>query len=431
MTKSPSLPPPEAGPALAAGGPPAAAHPGHARAVRLYGEHLAGDPAELYRSMRSEFGGVAPVLLDGDIPAWLVLGYREAHQVSSSPLLFGRDCRRWNMWDAVPGDWPLLPFVGWAPSVMFTEGSEHQRRAGAIGDALDAIGRTDLSAICERVADQLIDTFAGEGKADLIAEYANHIPIQVVARLYGIPESQTPALVQDIADSLDVAEKANAAHERNHARMQELVRARRDKPAADVPSRMIAHPSRLTDDEIVMDLLVVMAAAQQPTANWIGNTLRLMLADDAFSLTLQGGRSSVSQALTEVLWKDTPTQNFIGRWAVQDCEVGGQRIRKGDLLILGLAAANTDPQISLAPSGDTANRAHLSFGQGEHGCPFPAPELAEVIAKMAVEVLLDRIPDVTLAVPPEDLRWRPSLWMRGLFSLPVEFTPVYRFTRRA
>ena len=168
-----------------------------------------------------------------------------------------------------------------------------------------------------------------------------------------------------------------------------------------------------------------MAAAQQPTANWIGNTLRLMLIDDQFSLTLQGGRSSADQALNEVLWKDTPTQNFIGRFAVQDCELGGHRIRRGDLLVLGLAAANVDPQVhprSFADSG--SNRAHMSFGHGEHGCPFPAPELAEVIAKAAVEVLLDRIPDVQLGAAASSLGWRPSLWMRGLFALPVTFSPV-------
>jgi len=77
--------------------------------------------------------GSRPILLDGDIPAWFVLGYREIHQVSSNSTLFARDCRRWNMWDRIADDWPLMPFVGWAPSVMFAEGVEHQRRAGAIG----------------------------------------------------------------------------------------------------------------------------------------------------------------------------------------------------------------------------------------------------------------------------------------------------------
>jgi len=403
---------------------------GHADAIRLYGPLLAGDPGELYQSIRSRYGPVAPVLLDGDVPAWFIAGYREVHLVTSNPQLFARDCRRWNAWDYIPGDWPLMPFVGWTPSVMFAEGSEHQRRAGAIGDALDAIDRTELSSICEQVADELIDSFTGTGEADLIAQYATQIPMRVVARLFGIAPEDIPALVQDIADSLDVAEKANAAHQRNFARMQELVKDRHDRPGLDVPSRLLAHPSGLDDDEIIIDLLVVMAAAQQPTANWIGNTLRLMLIDDQFSLTLQGGRSSAGQALNEVLWKDTPTQNFIGRFAVQDCELGGRRIRQGDLLVLGLAAANADPQVhpgSFADSG--INRAHMSFGHGEHGCPFPAPELAEVMARTAVEVLLDRIPDVQLAVMPADLQWRPSLWMRGLFALPVRFTPVTTFSR--
>lgn len=400
-----------------------------ARAVRLYGTQLGGDLTELYRAMRARFGGIVPILLDGGIPAWFVIGYREVHLVTSNPQLFARDCRRWNLWDRIPADWPLMPFVGWTPSVMFAEGSEHQRRAGAIGDALDAVDRTGLRSICEQVADRLIDGFAGDGEADLIASYAQQIPMRVVARLFGIPESDTPALVRDIADSLDVAEKANAAHQRNFERMQQLVKARHGQPGPDVPSRLIAHPSGLTDDEIIIDLLVVMAAAQQPTANWIGNALRLMLVDDQFSLTLQGGRSSADQALNEVLWKDTPTQNFIGRWAVQDCELGGERIQRGDLLVLGLAAANVDPQVhprSFADSG--VNRAHMSFGHGEHGCPFPAPELAEVIAKTAVEVLLDRIPDVELAVPADQLEWRPSLWMRGLFALPVRFSPVTRMS---
>lgn len=398
--------------------------------VRLYGPLVAEDPADLYRRMRREYGPVAPVLLDGDIPAWFVLGYREVNHVTSNPKLFGRDCRRWNAWDRIPPDWPLMPFVGWTPSVMFAEGPEHRRRAGAIGDALDAVDRTELSALCAQIADTLIDGFAGRGEADLIAEYANQIPILVVAGLFGLPDSDTPALMQDIADSLDVDEKANEAHKRNYARMAQLVKDKHEQPGLDVPSRLLAHPAGLTEEEVVIDLLVVMAAAQQPTGNWIGNTLRLMLVDDQFSMALQGGRSSVGQALNEVLWEDTPTQNFIGRWAVHDCELGGRRIREGDLLILGLAAANTDPQVrpdSYADSG--ANRAHMSFGHGEHGCPFPAPELAEVIARAAVEVLLDRLPDVELAVPAAELRWRPSVWMRGLFSLPVTFTPAVRVAR--
>jgi cytochrome P450 len=109
---------------------------------------------------------------------------------------------------------------------------------------------------------------------------------------------------------------------------------------------------------------------------------------------------------------------------VRDTLLGGRQIRAGDCLVLGLAAANTDPQIW--PEGHTGaeNWAHLSFSNGEHRCPYPAPLLADVIARTAVETLLEQLPDVVLAVEPGALTWRPSIWMRGLASLPVRFTPV-------
>ncbi|MET8725182.1 cytochrome P450, partial [Streptomyces misionensis] len=178
------------------------------------------------------------------------------------------------------------------------------------------------------------------------------------------------------------------------------------------------------DEEIVQDLISVIAAAQQPTANWICNTLRLLLTDERFAVNVSGGRLSVGEALNEALWLDTPTQNFIGRWAVRDTQLGGRQIRAGDCLVLGLAAANTDPQIWPDAHVGAENAAHLSFSNGEHRCPYPAPLLADVMARTAVETLLERLPDLVLSVEPETLTWRPSIWMRGLTALPVRFTPV-------
>ncbi|MEC3981335.1 cytochrome P450 [Amycolatopsis sp. H20-H5] len=392
----------------------------------MYGAQFLTDPAALYSQLRQQFGGVAPVLLDGDIPAWLVTGYREIHQVSSDSQLFARDTRRWNQWDNVPGDWPLLPYVMHNPSVMFTEGNEHRRRAGAIGDALSAVDQFDLRAHCERIADRLIDGFVGSGQADLVAQFAMQVPLLAVAKMYGMPEAATPALVRDVAISLDVGPDAIPAYLRVQEAMGRLLALKRELPGADVPTHMMRHQANLTDDEIVQDLLVVTAAAQQPTANWIGNTIRLMLTDSRFAMTLSGGRGSVGQALNEVLWHDTPTQNFIGRFATRDTQLSGNRLRGGDLLVLGLAAANADPHVRPDLSaGAQGNHAHMSFGHGEHGCPYPAPEVADVIARTTVEVLLDRLPDLALAVPAESLVWRPSVWMRGLESLPVTFTPTY------
>ncbi|HXT88724.1 MAG TPA: cytochrome P450 [Trebonia sp.] len=400
--------------------------PSHVNAARLYGPEFAIDPAEVYARIRREHGRVAPVLLDGDVPAWLVLAYREIHHVTSNPQIFARRSQGWNLWDEIPADWPLRPIVAYMPSHIHAEGAERQRRAAAIGDALEATDPTEVARVSEKTADQLIDEFAGDGKADLIAQYAVKLPMMVLSRLYGFPESQIPGLTADLL-TMSTATDSSAveANQRVMAMLAELVKSHREKPGVGMTGRLVRHPAGLTDAELVVDMFVLLIFGQAPSTDWIGNTLRLMLIDDHFSLTLQGGRSSVDQALNEVLWKDTPIQQAIARYPTQDYELAGQRIAKGDMLILGLASANADPQVRPESFGNIgANRAHMSFSHGDHACPVGAPEIAEGMTRTAVEVLLDRIPDVELAIPADLLRWKETSIMRGLESLPVTFTPT-------
>lgn len=392
--------------------------------ARLYGEQFQRRSTDLYAEMRRVHGPVAPILLDGDVPAWLVLGYREVRYVTGNPQLFGRDPRRWNAWDRVPPDWPLLPLIAYQPTTMFAEGAEYQRRAPALVGALAAVDQFTLRAKAQQVADRLIDTFAEAGTADLIAQYADEVPLPVVADMIGVPDAETPELVQEVYTTHAAGEGANEAYARVRAKVRRLVRSRRESPAADLTSRLLDHPAALTDEEIAEDLLHLMNAGQLPIAYWIGNTLRLMLTDDRFALTLSGGRRSVGQALTEVLWEDTPTQNFPGRFAACDTRLAGRPIAKGDLLILGLAAANHDPLVRPDPHAAYGNQAYMSFSHGEHSCPYPAREISAVIAEAAIEVLLDRLPDVMLTVPADALTWRPSPLFRGLSALPVTFSPI-------
>jgi cytochrome P450 len=292
-------------------------------------------------------------------------------------------------------------------------------------EALAAVDQFELRSQVENIADRLIDEFAGSGEADLIAQYTHRIPLLVLAKLFGLPDSKAPELVRDVDASADEGEEAVRAHGRIVATMQRVVREKSERPGADLPSRMLAHQVELSQDEIATDLFLTMGGAHLTTSDWMGNTLRLMLTDDRFAMTLSGGRRSVGHALNEVLWEETPTQNFIGRYAAQDTQLGGQRIRSGDLLVLGLAAANTDPLVQPdSYAGSVGNQAYMSFSHGEHGCPYPAQEIARTVVQAGIEVLLDRLPDVDLAVSPDVLVWRPSVWMRGLTSLPVEFTPV-------
>ncbi|MFG2267169.1 cytochrome P450 [Streptomyces sp. NPDC048720] len=395
-------------------------------AVPLDGPGFRTDPARLYREMRRDHGAVVPVLLHGGIPAWLVLGYRELHQVTGDPVLFSRDSDLWNQWENIPADWPLRPMIGHRqPSILYTVGERHRQRAAMIGNALEAVDPFDLRRHAERFADELIDALCAAGEADLIAQYAMLLPVRVLARLYGFPDEDGPGLVTALNDMIDGRERALAGQSHLAGSMERLIAERRKESADDVVSRMLADGSGFTDEEIAQDLMVMTAAGHQPTADWIGNSLRLMLTDHRFAASLFGGRHSVAEAMNEVLWEDTPTQNVAGRWATRDTRLGGRSVRAGDMVLLGLQGANSDPQVRTDASALTGgNSAHFSFGHGEHSCPFPAQEIAEVIARTGIEVVLDRLPDVDLAVPAESLARRPSPWLRGLNRLPVRFTPV-------
>jgi cytochrome P450 len=395
-------------------------------AVRFQGSLLQDDPARVYREMRREHGSVVPVVLDGDAPAWLVLGYRELHQITGDPVLFSRDSDLWNQWENIPDDWPLLPMIGRKqPSILYTVGERHRERAGMLGNALEAVDPFELRGYAEKFADELIDGICSEGTADLIGEFAMLLPVRVLARLFGFSDEEGPGLVTALNDMIDGRERALAGQTHLFTSMTELVAARKSAPAEDVASRMLADSSGFTEEEIVQDMMVMLAAGHQPTADWIGNSLHLMLTDARFAASLFGGRNSIAEAMNEVLWEDTPTQNVAARWASRDTQLGGRRVRAGDMLLLGLQGANSDPQVRTDGSALTGgNSAHFSFGHGEHRCPFPAQEIAEVIARTGIEVVLDRLPDIDLAVPAAHLARRPSPWLRGLSELPVTFTPT-------
>lgn len=383
--------------------------------VPLSGPRFQTEPAELYREMRRDHGSVVPVVLDGDVPAWLVLGYRELHQVTGDPVLFSRDSDLWSQWPNIPDDWPLLPMIGRKqPSILYTVGERHRERAGMISDALEAVDPFELRGHAEKFADELIDAVCAKGETDLVEDYAALLPVRVLATLFGFSDEQGPGLVTALNDMINGREGALAGQHHLATSMGQLLADRKAAPANDVVSRMLAtgsseEGSGFTDEEIAQDLMVMMAAGHQPTADWIGNSLRLMLTDDRFAASLFGGRHSVAEAMNEVLWEDTPSQNIAGRWTSRDTQLGGRRIRSGDLLILGLQGANSDPQVRTDGSALTGgNNAHFSFGHGEHRCPFPAQEVAEVIARTGIEVVLDRLPDIDLAVTAESLTRRPS-----------------------
>ncbi|MFD9540085.1 cytochrome P450 [Streptomyces sp. NPDC060022] len=421
-----TTPRPSAAPASGGGCP---AHAGTAP-VPLSGPEFHTAPQALYRTMRHEYGPVVPVELPGGFPAWLVVGYRELHQVTSDGELFPRDVGLWNQWEHIPEDWPLLPMVGRPmPSIYFTAGAEHRRHAEMVVPALESADPFEIRGHCEQLADRLIDDICSRGTADLVAEFAEPLPVLVLARLVGFPDAEGADIARVLKDLADGGPGAQVAYGRFAEHMQRLVAVKRDTPGDDVTSRMLANPEPFTDQEYALDLMAITAAGHLTTADWIGNSLRLMLTEDQFADSLSGGRRSIGDAMNEVLWEESPTQILAGRWAVRDTQLGGRTIRAGDMLLLGLGAANTDPLVRQDLGSDGAarrgsNSAHLAFSHGEYRCPFPAQEIAETIARTGIEVILDRLPDLELAVPEKDLVRRPSAFLRGMNALPVRFAPV-------
>lgn len=390
---------------------------------RLYGPEADADPMALYERLREEHGAVAPVLLPGDRPAWLVLGHRENLEVSRTPSLFSRDSRLWHdMRDGkVPPDHPLAPLTTWQPLCVFAEGEEHERLRRAVTESLSRFEARGIRRYVTRFANQLVDEFESSGRADLVEQFADQLPLRVITQLFGMPESYGPHLVDAAKDMIRGTETAVASNDYITEALQELVDRKRAVPGHDVASKLLEHPAQLTDAEVREHLRVLLVSANEPTVNLIANTLRLVLTDQRFRATLAGGHMTLPDALEQVLWDEPPMTTNIGRWATGDANLAGKTIKAGEMLLLGLAAGNSDPAIRPDKSAPMhGNRSHLAFSGGPHECP--GQDLGRAIVDTGIDTLLTRLPDLRLAVPEEKLTWETALISRRLVAMPVEFT---------
>ncbi|MEV5508461.1 cytochrome P450 [Streptomyces orinoci] len=411
--------------ALAAPPPQCPAHAyGAGGVARLYGTAAETDPMGLYEQLRERHGAVAPVLLPGDLPAWLVLGYREVLDVARTPSRFSRDPRLWRAAreGKITPDHPLTPFSTWQPICAFVEGDLHERWRGAINDSLARFDRRGVRRHITRFTNQLVDDFCTSGKADLVHDFAEPLPMLVMTQLLGMSEEYGPRLVQAARDMLKATETAVASNEYVMEALRKTVARKHADPGPDFTSWLLEHPAKLTDDEVEQHLRMVLIAAFETTANLIANTLRLVLTDPRCRANLAGGHMTLPDAVEQTLWDEPPFNAMLGRWATQDTELAGQHIKAGDLLVLAFAAANVDSAIRPDPTAPVhGNRSHLAFSGGPHECP--GQDIGRAIADTGIDALMSRLPDIRLAVAESELTWVASLVSRHLVALPTEFTP--------
>ncbi|MFC9430483.1 cytochrome P450 [Streptomyces sp. NPDC056987] len=385
----------------------------------------APDPREAYRALRARWGNVARVELAPGVHAWLVLGYRELLTITRQEQIYSRDARNWrDLNDGVVSPRSrLLPMMGWRANVLGADGAEHRRLRQPLDEGVARIDQRRARRQVESVCTELIAGFSQRGLADLVTDYATIVPMLSIASLFGLNSDEGQRLLGSLVAVFGSADDSQDGNRHFEEILADALRQRHSNPADDLTTSFINHPNLRNDEERLQSMAVMISAGTEGVHAWISLALRLLLTDPRFAARMHGGRLGVDDALDEALWRDPPMNNQPARYALADTELGGRLIRRGDALILGIAAANDDPVIRPDDGvSEPGNRAHLAFSAGPHVCPAQVP--ARLITRTAVNTVLHLLPDMKLAIPPDEVAWHPSPWTRVPKSLPVEFSPA-------
>ncbi|MVU80403.1 cytochrome P450 [Nocardia sp. ET3-3] len=366
--------------------------------------------------MREKFGPLAPVELSPGIAATLVIGYRAAVTINNDSSRFPADPREWER--DIPTDCPILPMLQYRPNALRSAGQEHARYRKASVDSIDAINLYTIDGVIEEIVVPQVNTFCADGEADLISQYAFPVTFAYLNYMVGCPAD----IGQRVAQGMAMMFEGNSAEEGNAlfvAALGELVSLKRDQPGADVTTRLLAHAAELSDEELVHQLVTIYGAGIEPLTNLIANTLLLMLTDERFSGV---AALTTRDALNELLFTDPPLANFGITYPTRPMMVERVWLPANQPVVTSMAACNNDPDI-VGPY--TGNNAHLAWGTGPHTCP--AQDVAYSVAQNAIDQLFDRLPELRLACPADQLVWRPGPFHRSLASLPVAFPPARPF----
>lgn len=386
--------------------------------VPIYSEEFAADPHRVYRQMRRDYGPLVPVEMWPGVPATLVIKYRTAVRILNDPEHFPADPRAWQR--SVPADIPIMPMIEWRPNAIRTSGKEHSRYRNATNDALAGI---DLNSLRTMVADSaipIINTFCEEGTADVLNQYVLPLVFSVFCQVLGCPAEIGEQVSRASAAMFEGVDTETVNAVMSEA-LLELTVLKRTHPADDVTTRLVQHGAGLSNEEMVHQLVLLFAAGVEPPLNLIANTLVLMLTDTRFTSNDRSLPLSTKTALDEMLAIDPPMANYCITYPRQPILVENIWLPANQPVIISMAACNNDPEMNTGEF--LGNGWNLAWSTGPHACPAHARPYGLLLAQDAIDQLLDALPELKLAVPKNELVWRPGPFHRALTGLPVVFPP--------
>ena len=315
-------------------------------------------------------------------------------------------------------------------SMLELEPPRHTRLRNLVNRAFVSRRIEKLKPQIESLANARIDAFALNRSADLVAEFAEPIPVAVIADLLGVPREMSAELVgwshamvaiYQFGVTRAVEERAADAARAFADYVRSFARARRKDLGDDLVSQLLiaeGDGGKLSEDELVATVILLLNAGHEATVQAIGNGVRIMLEQQVDASQAFASESATQATVEELLRLDPPLHLF-ARYALEELEFAGVRLRRGEKIGLLLGAANRDPERFPEPDafqpGRTPNP-HVSFGAGVHFC-VGAP-LARLELAVALPILFGRLRGLRLAGRP---RYRNSFHFHGLEALKVEW----------
>ncbi len=306
---------------------------------------------------------------------------------------------------------------------------DHTRLRGLVSKAFTPRAVRELGPRIQGLVDELLDAVAGKSRIDLISDFAFPLPVIVIAEMLGVPAEDRARFREwsdDIALSVnpllnsEQIERVQQATEELFDYFEGIIEQRRQAPQNDMISALLAaeeEGDRLTHEELLSTLMLLLVAGNETTRNLIGNGMLALLKNPAQLQRLRDRPELLDSAINELLRYDSPVQ-IDSRNAIDDVKIGGKRIAAGQRILAIVGAANRDPQVFANPDELDIGRdevSHLSFGRGIHYC-LGSP-LAILEGRMAFTSLLARFSSIRLASDPV---FKDQIVLRGVEALWVE-----------